>query len=329
MDSQRVIRHYKVITVGESTIDAYMTLPRSSDSISYDAEHSLLSFSHGDKIDVERYDFTIGGNATNVAVGLNRLGVKATLCSETGDDEFSIKIRNLLASEQVERLFVNQVHGASNFSVIINYHNERTVFVQNVEREHDFQLNDVTTDMVYLTSMGNKWQEPYRKIVDFVKEQKACLVFNPGSRQIHEGRETVHHVMKSTDILILNKEEGEHLINQKVAADSPDNREYMVELMQKLQKLGPKTIVMTNGRHGSYAIDEKKEIYFQEMYPGELVERTGAGDAFSAGFLAAAVQGIGLPDSMLWGAINASSVVSHIGAQAGLLKKDEMKELLG
>ena len=321
-------RHYQVITVGESTIDAFMTLPQGNDSILYDAEHSLLSFKHGDKIDVERYDFTIGGNATNVAVGLNRLGVKATLCSETGDDEFSIKIRNLLASEHVERLFVNQVHGASNFSVIINYRNERTVFVQNVEREHDFQLIDVTTDMVYLTSLGNKWQEPYKKIVAFARDQKACLVFNPGSRQIHEGRETVHYVLKYTDILILNKEEGEHLIYKKDIPDSPDNREYIVELIGKLQKLGAKTVVMTNGRHGSYAIDEKKEIYYQEMYPGKLVERTGAGDAFSGGFLAAAVHGVCLPDSMLWGAINASSVISHIGAQAGLLKKDEMKEFL-
>jgi ribokinase len=64
------------------------------------------------------------------------------------------------------------------------------------------------------------------------------------------------------------------------------------------------------------------------MYPGEVVERTGAGDAFAAGFLAAAQRAQGLPDSMLWGSINASSVVSHIGSQAGLLKKDEMEEFL-
>lgn len=323
-----MVRDYQVITVGESTIDAYMTLPQTDDSVHYDAEHGVLSFTHGDKIDVERYDFTIGGNATNVAVGLNRLGIKATLCSETGDDEFSIKIRNLLASEHVERLFVNQVHGASNFSVIMNYKGERTVFVQNVEREHDFQLEDVSTEMVYLTSLGNKWQDPYRKIVDFVKKQKACLVFNPGSRQIHEGRETVNHVLKHTDILILNKEEGEHLTHGKDIPDSPDNREYIVGLMEKLQKAGPKTIVMTNGRHGSYALDEKHEVYYKEMYPGEVVERTGAGDSFAAGFLAGAIHGECLPDSMLWGSINAASVVAHIGAQAGLLKKDELKELL-
>jgi sugar/nucleoside kinase (ribokinase family) len=323
-----MIRDYQVITVGESTIDAYMTLPQKSDSFDYEAEHSKLTFIHGSKIDIERYDFAIGGNATNVAVGITRLGVKATLCSETGDDEFSIKIRNLLASEHIERLFVNQVSGASNFSVIINYRNERTVFVQNVEREHDFQLTDVATDIVYLTSLGTKWEEPYLKIVDFVKKQNASLVFNPGSKQVREGHETVQHVLKHTDILFVNKEEGEHLVHGKEIADSPDNREYLQDLMEKLQKLGPKTIVMTNGRHGSYALDEKHEVHYQEMYPGEVVERTGAGDAFASGFLAAAVHGECLPNSMLWGSINAASVVGHIGAQAGLLRKDEIKEFL-
>jgi sugar/nucleoside kinase (ribokinase family) len=176
--------------------------------------------------------------------------------------------------------------------------------------------------------LGNKWKEPYKKIVNFARAQKACLVFNPGSRQIHEGRETEHHVLKCTNILILNKEEGEHLIHKKDIPNSPDNREYLVDLMQKLQKLGPQTIIMTNGRHGSYALDEKHEVFYQEIFPGEVVERTGAGDAFSTGFLAAAIHGECLPNSMQWGAINATSVVGKIGAQAGLLKTDEMKELL-
>lgn len=328
MVSDGVVRHYQVITVGESTIDAYMTLAHPGQACEFDAKHNALCFTHGDKIDVERYDFMVGGNATNVAVGLSRLGIKATLCSETGDDEFSIKIRNTLASENVERLFVNQVHGASNFAVIINFNKDRTVFVQNVEREHNFQLHDVTTDMVYLTSLGNKWEEPYRKIVDFVKEQKAALAFNPGTKQIFEGRETVKHVLKNTDILFINKEEGEHLLHGNKTPDSPDNKEYMQELMEKVQKVGPKTVVMTNGRHGSYALDEKGEIHYQEMYPGDKVERTGAGDAFATGFLAAALHGESVPTAMLWGSINSASVVGHIGAQAGLLKKDEMKELL-
>src|SRR3982750_907286 len=99
-----MIRQYDVITIGESTIDAFMTLAHMKTSIHSEGKNGGICFKLGDKIDVDKYDFTIGGNATNVAVGLNRLGIKSTLVSETGDDEFSIKIRNCLANERIERL---------------------------------------------------------------------------------------------------------------------------------------------------------------------------------------------------------------------------------
>jgi sugar/nucleoside kinase (ribokinase family) len=320
-------RHYQVITVGESTVDAFMKLAEPNHTFSYDKDANSIGFTLGDKIDVERFDFCLGGNATNVAVGLTRLGVKATLCSETGDDEFSIKIRNALATERIERLFVHQIHGASNFAVVINFKGDRTVFVQDVEREHDFQLTDVTCDMVYLTSLGRKWQDPYRKIVNFVKEQEASLAFNPGSRQIHEGRETVEYVIRHASILFVNKEEGEHLLFGKAVKDSSNDKEYIKELITKLRKMGPNTVILTNGKHGSYAMDEADGFHFQAMSPGEAIERTGAGDAYASGFLAAAAQGECLPNAMQWGSTNSASVVAHIGAQAGLLSKDEMQEL--
>lgn len=320
-------RHYSVITVGEATIDAFMTLAEPK-SLHSDGAHGGVCFKLGDKIDVDKYDFTIGGNATNVAVGLTRLGIKSTLAAETGDDEFSIKIRNCLASEHIERLWVNQIHGASNFSVIINYGGDRTIFVQDVQREHDFQFEDIMADWVYITSLGREWQEPYKRSVEFAKKNKAKIAFNPGSRQLHDGKETVRYVLKHTDTLFVNKEEGEHLLHGEKIKDSPNNKEYIEELLTKLTKLGPKMVVLTNGKHGSYAIDERGKCFFREMAPGKAVERTGAGDAFASGFLAATVHGSGLPDAMQWGSLNAASVVAHIGAQAGLLTREEIEELI-
>src|ERR1700733_3225469 len=133
-------RHYNVITVGESTIDAFMTLAHAKTDAHLDQENGGLCFRFGEKIDVDRYDFTIGGNATNVAVGISRLGLKATLCTEVGDDEFSLKIRNVLANEHIERLLMSQVAGPSNFSVIINLKGDRPIFAQNVTREHNFHF---------------------------------------------------------------------------------------------------------------------------------------------------------------------------------------------
>ncbi len=315
-------RHYNVITVGETTIDAFMTLADANKSMH--AEGGEVSFKLGAKIDVSKYNFEIGGNATNVAVGLTRLGVKATLVSETGDDEFSMKIRNCLAKERIERTFVTESSGPSNFSVIINFKGDRTIFVQDVEREHNFHLADVTADMVYLTSLGRDWRNPYRKVLDFIEESGASLAFNPGSTQLREGKDVIHQVLKKTKMVFLNKEEAEIILTDKQTMDN--DREYIHSLMEKIQKLGPCTVVVTNGKRGSYALDDKGEFHYHSTLEGAVVERTGAGDAYTSGFMAASLYGLSLPKAMEWGSNNATSVVGKVGAQPGLLSKEEMQE---
>lgn len=317
-------RHYNVITVGESTIDAFMRLAHANSDAHLDNSKGGLCFRFGEKIDVERYDFTIGGNATNVAVGLSRLGVKTTLCTEIGDDEFSLKIRNVLATEHIERVLVHQVPGPSNFSVIINFKGDRTLFVEDVRREHNFSFDEVTADVVYLTSLANEWKAPYKKVLEFVRKNNACIAFNPGSRQLREGKDLVHEVLKHTHMLFVNKEEAELLLFDKETMGREEK--YVKEMLSKIRKLGPKTVVITDGKNGSYAIDDKDAFHKQGCHEGPIVERTGAGDAYTTGFLAASLYGLSLPKAMEWGSWNATSVVSEVGAQAGLLTKEKMEE---
>ena len=147
-------RHFDVISIGETTLDAFMTLHDVKHNCRYDTQEGMICFKHGSKIDVDRYDFSMGGNATNVAVGLSRLGLKVTLFSEIGDDEFSLKIRNSLARENIDRMHVIQSNGASSFSVIFNFKGDRTIFVEDVERKHEYRFAELSARLMYLTSMG-------------------------------------------------------------------------------------------------------------------------------------------------------------------------------
>jgi ribokinase len=321
-----ITRHYNVITVGESTIDAFMTLAHANTDAHLDNENGGLCFRFGEKIDVDRYDFTIGGNATNVAVGISRLGLKATLCTEIGDDEFSLKIRNVLATEHIERVLVRQVKGPSNFSVVINFKGDRTLFVEDVQREHDFQFEDVTADLVYLTSLGNEWKKPYRTALEFIHKNKTQVAFNPGSRQLREGKDFVHEILRQTEMFFLNKEEAELLLYDE--ATQKHDEDYVKDLMTRIKKYGPKIIVITDGKRGSHAMDENGKFYKHKIYESEIVERTGAGDGYTSGFIAARLQKLTVPQAMDWGSWNAASVVSKIGAQAGLLTKEQMEEIV-
>ena len=62
--------------------------------------------------------------------------------------------------------------------------------------------------------------------------------------------------------------------------------------------------------------------------PGPPVERTGAGDAFAATFVACATRGMKLEEALMWAPINSMSVVQKVGAQAGLLNESQVKSYL-
>jgi sugar/nucleoside kinase (ribokinase family) len=66
------------------------------------------------------------------------------------------------------------------------------------------------------------------------------------------------------------------------------------------------------------------------MYPDPKppVERTGAGDATSSTIVAALHLGLPLEKAILWGPINSMNVVQHVGAQAGLLSRERLLDLL-
>jgi len=62
--------------------------------------------------------------------------------------------------------------------------------------------------------------------------------------------------------------------------------------------------------------------------PCTMVEKTGAGDAYAAGFLGALLLGKSVEEALQWGAAESASVIEHVGAQPGLLTMNGLKHRL-
>jgi sugar/nucleoside kinase (ribokinase family) len=60
------------------------------------------------------------------------------------------------------------------------------------------------------------------------------------------------------------------------------------------------------------------------VFPVDAYERTGAGDAFGSGFLAALIKGKTMEEALIWGTVNSASVIGYVGAQRGLLKEEDV-----
>ena len=118
-----------------------------------------------------------------------------------------------------------------------------------------------------------------------------------------------------------NKEEAQRILET--------NENDILKLLKMISALGPKISVITEGINGAYSYDGT-EMLFMRPYPDPKppLERTGAGDSFSATFTAALVLGMSIKDALKWAPINPMSVVQQVGAQAGLLTRKELEEYL-
>lgn len=306
---------FDLIAIGNATIDEFLTLQNATEHIRLDPKTNELRIKSGEKIPVDSCEFQLGGNGANVSVGISRMGFNVALMAETGQDEFSQKIIKALKAEGVSNSLLKQDnnHGSS-FSVIINFAGDRTIFSQHLKKDHDFNFDSLETSWVYLTSLGEDWRTPYGKTLDFIKNSGTKLAFNPGTPQMRAGKESISKILQEAEILFLNMGEAIELTGI----------ENIGEILKALKSFGPKVVVVTDAEKGSYLINEQGEVIKYGIVETEVVERTGGGDAYASGFMSAVLSGKSLKDAMEWGAKNASAVIGKIGAQTGLLTREQL-----
>lgn len=320
-----------VLCVGDSTIDIFLRLPEDNPNFTLEKDANKLLIGLGEKIHIDKYVVNIGGNATNTAVGLSRLGLKTGLLAEIGSDEFSNKIINDLTKEKINTdLVLQNENQKTSISVIVSFDGERTIFNESVKRFHNFNFQNVSTKLIYLTSLGNVWENAYQRALDFIKENRPILAFNPGTLQLEKRDKLVMDIIEKTDYLFVNKEEAEILLYGKEFGLKLENQEGLTNLIKKLlfglKSLGAKNVIITNSDNGSYCQDINNNIYHLGIVKVNVVEKTGAGDAYTAGFLAAILNKESINTAMVWGAVEASSIIQHIGAGEGILTRNELIE---
>lgn len=312
---------FDLLSIGDASIDVFMNPTETETLCQIDDKECLICFSYGDKIPVRAIEFSSGGNAGNNAVGAIRLGVKTAIVLTLGDDSVGRQIVEKLKMEGVDMTYVRQQHQTtSNYSTVINYSGERTIFVYHAPRSYEFPLNLPLVSWVYLTSMGETFRPFYNHTVEWInKNPLVKLVFNPGSWQLRSGLEAISDILSKSYLIFVNREEAEKLTGFK------DSQGKERELLTALSKLGPRISVITDGGAGSMVYNGQKFIR-SGVLPVDAYERTGAGDAFGSGFLSALIKNRPIEEALLWGTVNSASVIGYTGPQRGLLKESEIPE---
>lgn len=318
-------KKYDLVSIGDCTIDAFIKLHEASVHCDLDGERCQLCMSFADKIPYESLVVVPGvGNAANVAVGAARLGFNVGFLSAVGADRNGEDVLSVYHREGVSTEFikVNKTK-PTNYHFVLNFKAERTILIKHQDYDYvDPRLIDNKTDWIYFSSIGEHALPLHIKLGEYLKKHPDVRMgFNPGTFQFILGTKKLKAIYDHTYALFVNREEAARILNTKKLDIPP--------LFKGLHKLGPKIVCITDGPKGAYASDGTSS-YFMPPYPDPKppISRTGAGDAFSTGFLCALMYGLPVHEALRWAPIESMHVVQFFGAQTGLLSKRDLVSLL-
>lgn len=311
---------YDCIAIGDIKLDTFVVLHEASVQCSLKLPECLLCIEYGKKIPVQNIDSQIAGSAPNVAVGLARLGKRTAIVSVMGRDNTFDLARKRLADEHVSTRYIKGVlKHRSSFGVVIDYHGEKTILA--AHEPFPYHLPKLPpTHWFYVAELGTGYVSLFQKLIKKLPTDHVKFALNPGAVQIEERKKVLYDLIKKTSILFVNVGEARTLTG--LGGDRT-----IQELLAATWKLNHHVVVVTDGPHGAYACDGTSTL-FLPIFPGKRIQSTGAGDSFATGVLGATLNGLPLAEALRWGAVNASSVVQHMGPQAGLLSERNIRSHL-
>ena len=253
-----------------------------------------------------------GGSVANSIVGLSQLGNKVGFIGKVCDDDLGSKYEEGLKNENVEYFYTKKKEELPTGTclILVTPDSERTMctFLGTAGK---INQNDVSADVIKKSEIilleGYLWDEGDPKKAFEKAINNANKVAMSLSDQFCVDRHKLHFlelVKNKLDVTFANEQEIMSLIDAK-------NFDEVVSFAKKLGKI----LVITRGEKGAIAINgnEVAECGIKEGL--KVVDLTGAGDLFAAGFLHGHVNNTGLRECLQKGTEMSSKVIQQIGAR--------------
>src|SRR3989344_5465153 len=317
---------FDIITFGSATQDLILK-PKNVTSLHYEKTPSQkeVCFPMGSKIEIEDILFNSGGGGTNTAATFAFEGFKTAFCGVVGSDVSGKEIINELKKLKIKVSLVQTTDKKrTNHSVVmLNSGLDRTIMAYRGAAElmdkKNIPWNKLKTKWLYLAPLSGLLclprsesadsttgaTTPFEDIVDFANKNNIKLAVNPGMAQL--SLPNFAEITKKIDVLILNQEEASFLTKIPVENEK--------EIFKKLDEICSGIVVMTRGGEGVVVSDGKQ--LFGAVPPKErnIVDTTGAGDAFGSGFVGEFMRGGDIEKSIQCGMANSVGCLSEVGAK--------------
>jgi sugar/nucleoside kinase (ribokinase family) len=306
----------KVIGVGNAIVDV---LCRVDDSF---LEKNSLTKSTMKLIDEKEFQNLLsnlnieetisGGSVANSIVGLSQLGNNVGFVGKVSNDELGKKYEEGLISENVKYLYSKKKERISTGSclILITPDSERTMctFLGTAGKIGPEDIDDQIIKGSYITFLeGYLWDEgePKKAFEKAINNSNTVAMSLSDIFCVERHKNNFLDLVKNKlDIIFANEQEILGLIDGKSINEA-------ITFAKSLNK----NIIITRGAKGSVAINNEDVVEYNAQEKLNVVDLTGAGDLFAAGYLHGAINNLSLKECLAYGTDMSSKVIQQIGAR--------------
>jgi len=313
---------FDVICIGAALVDMIAQVERHPES--------------DDEVFVSDLKILSGGAAANTAYACAKVGLRSVFIGKLGkDDSMGLKIINDFNAAQVNTNFIKYTdeYGTGSAYVVLNKDGDRRIYAHSgaanyLSKDDIIEGEIIPTKVLFLSSLKNL--EPFIEAAIIGKSNMIPVILNPGMLIIEQGFARIKELLKNVDVLIMSEREflilfdinGDSLTLNLVKANS-----------QILFDLGIKSLIVTKGKEGALLFTANNSNLIPPFIIDNVVDTTGAGDAFSAGFIYGFIQNRSfefedLRHNVKIGNLLASKCIQKLGARYGIPDVDEFKSEL-
>ena len=267
-----------------------------------------------------------GGCANNTAIALARLGVSVGAMGKIGNDRFGDLILHTLAENQVDTAGIQRdVNVNTSFTFVAIASDGERSFCHYIGANGELSEDDLNWDIIKTAKilhvagalvMPRFDGQPMANVLQKAKTLGITTSLDTAWDATGKWLETLEPCLPFVDIFLPSLTEAQHLTGKSEVR----------EISTFLRNYGMSTIGLKMGERGSYVSTPEEEL-FVPAYPVNIVDATGAGDAYVAGFLTGTVKGWDLKTTAELASATGAACVTAIGTTAGIQNLEETMKI--
>ena len=301
---------FDVFAIGELLVDMI--------SDDYDADNSCNKYS--------RY---FGGSPANITMNIKRLGGNPIISASVGNDRLGEFLINNLKKNNINTEFINKVNNSTSM-VLVTKSKETPLPIFYRSADYNLEYNEDIGSILKNSKIVHfscwpisqkKSRKVIEKVIEEARKNNVLIGFDPNYHEMiweegHDGIEYIKNLIGKLDIIKPSEVDAERIFGP----DTPENH------VDKFIQCGAKLVIMTLGKDGAIVSNGTETIKFKTLAT-EVVDTTGAGDAFWGGFYTALTSNYPLKEALNIGFATSAFKLKHVGAIAELPSIEKLKTL--